>query len=812
MPQVEKRRECRKYAEKFVNLQREEFKRLGVLAEWDNPYLTMTYDYEATTVNEFAKLLLKGEIYKGKKPVYWCAHCKTALAEAEVEYADHHTPSIYVKFSMISDISPVRPKLKGEKVSAVIWTTTPWTIPANLAIAAHKDFIYVAVKVQGEVLILAKDLLDYCMDAFGYKEYEEIDEFPGVELEGLKCKHPFIDRESVMILAPFVTLDAGTGLVHIAPGHGQEDYEIGLEYGLENYAPVDENGNFTKDVAFFAGRFVFDANEAVIDKLKEIGALLGRADMEHSYPHCWRCKSPIIFRSTEQWFISMDKNGLRRKALKAIDQVKWIPSWGRDRIYGMVENRPDWCISRQRLWGVPITVFYCTDCDHILYSKEILEKIVNLVQQYSADVWFEREAKDLLPEGTVCPNCGGSKIKKEMNILDVWFDSGVSHAAVLEMREDLRSPADMYLEGSDQHRGWFHSSLLESIGTRDRAPYKSVLTHGFVVDGEGKKMSKSIGNVIDPQEIIDKYGAEILRLWVASEDYTQDIRISKEILDRLIEAYRRIRNTSRYILGNLYDFDPGADVLPYDQMEEMDRWALHRLQEVIQRVRRAYENFEFHVVYYTIYNFCTVDLSSMYLDVSKDRLYTSKATSRERRSAQSVMYMILDAMVRLLAPILTFTAEEIWGNLPSYKDKEASVHLAQFPEVRQDRMDKALMEKWDTLIAVKGEISKAIEIARKNKVVGHSLDAMVQIAAPEKLLNLLQANDRNLKTLNIVSGLGFGTGPDGSSYRSEILEGLEIHISKAEGKKCQRCWMYSESVGKDPEHDDICDRCAGNLE
>ena len=812
MPQVEKRRECRKYAEKFVNLQREEFKRLGVLAEWDNPYLTMTYDYEATTVNEFAKLLLKGEIYKGKKPVYWCAHCKTALAEAEVEYADHHTPSIYVKFSMISDISSVRPKLKGEKVSAVIWTTTPWTIPANLAIAAHKDFIYVAVKVQGGVLILAKDLLDYCMDAFGYKEYEEIDEFPGVELEGLKCKHPFIDRESVMILAPFVTLDAGTGLVHIAPGHGQEDYEIGLEYGLENYAPVDENGNFTKDVAFFAGRFVFDANEAVIDKLKEIGALLGRADMEHSYPHCWRCKSPIIFRSTEQWFISMDKNGLRRKALKAIDQVKWIPSWGRDRIYGMVENRPDWCISRQRLWGVPITVFYCTDCDHILYSKEILEKIVNLVQQYSADVWFEREAKDLLPEGTVCPNCGGSKIKKEMNILDVWFDSGVSHAAVLEMREDLRSPADMYLEGSDQHRGWFHSSLLESIGTRDRAPYKSVLTHGFVVDGEGKKMSKSIGNVIDPQEIIDKYGAEILRLWVASEDYTQDIRISKEILDRLIEAYRRIRNTSRYILGNLYDFDPGADVLPYDQMEEMDRWALHRLQEVIQRVRRAYENFEFHVVYYTIYNFCTVDLSSMYLDVSKDRLYTSKATSRERRSAQSAMYMILDAMVRLLAPILTFTAEEIWGNLPSYKDKEASVHLAQFPEVRQDRMDKALMEKWDTLIAVKGEISKAIEIARKNKVVGHSLDAMVQIAAPEKLLNLLQANDRNLKTLNIVSGLGFGTGPDGSSYRSEILEGLEINISKAEGKKCQRCWMYSESVGKDPEHDDICDRCAGNLE
>ncbi len=812
MPQVEKRRYCRAYAEKFVDIQRNEFKRLGVFGEWENPYLTMSYGYEAVTVNEFAKLILKGEIYKGKKPVYWCASCKTALAEAEVEYAEHHTPSIYVKFPMVSDIAAKRPKLKGEKVSAAIWTTTPWTIPANLAIAAKDDFIYAAVKVQGEVLIVAKELIDYCMEAFGFKEYEEIDEFPGSELEGLKCRHPFIDRESVMILAPFVTLEAGTGLVHIAPGHGQEDYEIGLEYGLENYAPVDENGNFTKDVAFFAGRFVFDANEAVIDKLREVGALLGRADMEHSYPHCWRCKNPIIFRSTEQWFISMDNNGLRKKALQAIDQVKWIPSWGRDRIYGMVENRPDWCISRQRLWGVPITVFYCKECENVVVTKEILDHVVSLVREHSADVWFEREAKDLMPPGTVCPHCKKSaSFKKETNILDVWFDSGVSHAAVLETRPDLKSPCDMYLEGSDQHRGWFHSSLLESIGTRDRAPYKSVLTHGFVVDGGGKKMSKSIGNTIEPQEIIDKYGAEILRLWVSAEDYTQDIRISKEILDRLIEAYRRIRNTSRYILGNLYDFDPEKDSLAAGDLEEMDRWALHRLQEVIQRVRKAYEDFQFHVVYYTIYNFCAVDLSAMYLDVSKDRLYTSKAKSRERRSAQTAMYMILDSLVRLLAPILTFTAEEVWASLPQHGKKEASVHLAQFPEIRQDLMDSALVEKWNTLIGVKGEISRAIEAARKDKVVGHSLDARVQIAAPEKLRRLLEENKGHLQVLNIISGLGFTEKPEGDIYRSETFEGLIVGVSRAEGKKCQRCWMYSESVGKDAGHPEICDRCAKNL-
>jgi len=812
LSQAEKRRYCRSYAEKYVDIQRSQFKRLGVFGEWENPYLTMSYEYEAVTVAEFAKLMLNGDVYKGKKPVYWCASCKTALAEAEVEYADHHTPSIYIKFPLISDISAVRPKLKGENVYVVIWTTTPWTIPANLAIALHKDFVYVAVKAGGDVLILAKELLDYCMDTFGFKQYEVMDEFSGSVLEGLKCRHPFLDRESVLILAPFVTLDAGTGAVHIAPGHGQEDYEIGLEYGLDNYAPVDEDGKFTKDVKFFAGEFVFDANDSVNRKLKEVGRLLGLVDIQHSYPHCWRCKNPIIFRSTEQWFISMEKNALRRKALESIDQVQWIPAWGRDRIYGMVENRPDWCISRQRLWGVPITVFYCKECGNVLATKEVLDRVVGLVREHGADVWFEKEAKDLLPPGTACPVCKGEAFTKETNILDVWFDSGVSHAAVLEVWPNLRSPSDMYLEGSDQHRGWFHSSLLESVGTRGRAPYTSVLTHGFVVDGEGKKMSKSVGNVIDPLDIIEKYGAEILRLWVAAEDYTVDIRISNEILERLVEAYRRIRNTGRYILGNLYDFDVNKDRVPYAEMEEMDRWILHRLQEVIQRVRKAYDDYQFHIVYYTIYNFCTVDLSALYLDVSKDRLYTSGAKSKARKSAQSAMFIILDSLVRLLAPILTFTAEEIWSGMPRYEGKAQSVHLTRFPEVNEEYRDDELRENWKTLISLRGEIARAIENARKSKIVGHSLDARIKLYAPDKLRRFLAQRREDLKTLNIVSQVDVLEEDSlEAPYESAEFEGLKIGVSKAVGAKCHRCWIYSETVGADAGHPTLCSRCLGNL-
>ncbi len=811
LSQVEKRLACRRYARKYVDLQRAQFKRLGVFGDWEQPYLTMEYGYEATTIEEFGKLYLSGSVYKGKKPVYWCATCKTALAEAEVEYAAHHTPSIYVKFAVISDIGILRPRLAGEKVHFVIWTTTPWTIPANLAIALHEKLIYAAVKVGGEVLIVAKELLDYCLDAFGHRNdpYEILDEFPGSAVEGQRCRHPLFERESLVIVAPFVTLEAGTGCVHIAPGHGQEDYEIGMKYGLDNYAPVDANGRFTADVEFFAGQFVFDANDAVNAKLKERGALLGHVDFEHAYPHCWRCKQPIIFRSTEQWFISMETNALRLSALKAVDEVRWIPAWGHDRIYGMIENRPDWCISRQRLWGVPITVFYCEQCNRELLTPEVLGHVVALVRDHGADVWFERETKDLMPSGTVCPACGHGCFRKETNILDVWFDSGVSHAAVLDHRPDLSSPADMYLEGNDQHRGWFHSSLLECVGTRGRAPYKSVLTHGFVVDGEGKKMSKSIGNVIESQQIIEHYGAEILRLWVAAEDYTEDIRISDEILKRLVDAYRRIRNTGRYILGNLEGFSPDKDNVAYEEMADMDRWILHRLQEVIRRVREAYDDFQFHMVYYTLYNFCTVDLSALYLDVLKDRLYTSGPASLARRSAQTAMYRIIDAMVRLLAPILTFTAEEIWTAMPDCAGKEKSVHLAQFPETAGRLLDTSLAERWKTMIAVRGEISKAIEAARQQKIIGHSLDAAVRMRAPEKILKELRGYEEEMRALLIVSQLQLADGDSlVDSWESEAIEGLHISVFKAPGAKCNRCWIYCTTVGTNADHPTICNRCA----
>jgi isoleucyl-tRNA synthetase len=814
MSQVEKRRACRVYAEKYVGIQREQFKRLGVFGEWDNPYLTMAYPYEATTVAEFGKLYLNGSVYKGKKPVYWCATCKTALAEAEVEYADHSTPSIYVKFAFTSEVSQVLPKLSGQKVNMVIWTTTPWTIPANLAIAVKNDFIYAAVKIDDEVLIVAKDMLDYCLDAFGFKnkKYEILDEFKGAVLEGQKCVHPLIKRDSVLILAPFVTLEAGTGAVHIAPGHGQEDYEIGLKYGLDNYAPVDDAGKFTEDVEHFAGQFVFDANDNVIKKLDEVGALMGHVPMQHSYPHCWRCKKPIIFRSTEQWFISMEKNDLRKKALACINEVQWIPSWGRDRIYGMVENRPDWCISRQRLWGVPITVFYCAKCKNEVLTQEILDHLVELVEKGGADVWFEKEPKDLMPKHTTCPHCKNTEFTKEINILDVWFDSGVSHAAVLEKRKDLSSPCDMYLEGSDQHRGWFHSSLLESVGTRGRAPYKSVLTHGFVVDGDGKKMSKSVGNVIGAEEAIAKYGAEILRLWVAAEDYTDDIRISEEILKRLMEAYRRIRNTSRFILGNLYDFDVNSEMVDYDQMEEMDKWALHRLQEVIKRVTEAYEGHQFHVVFYTLYNYCTVDLSALYLDVLKDRLYTTKAKSVARRSGQTAMITILKAMTQFLAPILTFTAEEVWAAMPAWQGKEASVHLNQFPQVNGQYFNAGLGERWKVMIDAKAEIAKAIEQARKEKVIGHSLDARITIAAPEKMRALFAQHLEDLRALLIISQLQLVDETEITKrYQSEEIKGLFVGVEKARGVKCERCWIYEESVGSNAKHPTVCGRCLPNL-
>ena len=807
----EKRKLCREFASNFVDIQRKEFKRLGVMGEWEHPYLTMTYDYEATITREFGKFVREGSVYRGKKPVYWCASCETALAEAEVEYEDHESPSVTVKFPALSDFGERFSFLRGKKVYVLIWTTTPWTLPANLAIAVHPDYPYAAVEVDGEVWILAEALIEQVMANAGKKKYTILGKFQGRELAGLRCRHPFLERESLLILADYVTLDTGTGAVHTAPGHGQEDYESGLAYDIPIYSPVDDQGRFTRDVEFFAGQFVFDANEAVVRKLAEVGALIHSAPYTHQYPHCWRCKNPIIFRATEQWFISMEKNGLRQKALEAIDRVNWIPRWGHDRIYGMVQNRPDWCISRQRAWGVPIVAFICRNCEELLVQENLIEFVARLFEDGGADLWFTLPARDLLPPGTRCPKCGGEDFEKETDILDVWFDSGVSYAAVCEKRPNLRSPADMYLEGSDQHRGWFHSSLLASVGTRGTAPFETVLTHGFVVDGDGRKMSKSLGNVVAPEEVIERYGAEILRLWVAAEDYRDDIRISEEILARLSEAYRRIRNTCRFLLGNLSDFDPSRDAVSPDQLLDLDRWILSRLQKLIARLREAYETYEFHMVFHSLHNFCTVDLSSLYFDILKDRLYTSPPRSLHRRAAQTALYKILDALVRLMAPILSFTAEEVWQLLPGASLLSPSVHLTPYPEGEDKSIDEKLEERFDLLLKIRTEVSRALEEARKKKLIGNSLEASVALSAPPQTLTFLRNHQEILKDLFIVSQVELvESAPPGASPGQDH-EGLHILISRAPGQKCERCWMYDPKVGEDSQHPSICPRCRGAI-
>ena len=813
MSQAEIRGFCRRYAEKYIDIQRNEFKRLGVLGEWENPYLTMNYPYEATIVREFGKFALNGSLVRSKKPIYWCISCKTALAEAEVEYDEHSSPSIFVKFPMISDLDQLAPVLTGKQVSMIIWTTTPWTIPANLAIALHPGLKYAAVETgDNEVMILAEGLLDICMDTFGIESYEVLKLFKAGELENLEAKHPLYDRPSRIVLASYVTLEAGTGCVHTAPGHGREDYETGLQYHLETYSPVDDSGCFTPDVGYFAGMEVFEANEAVKDKLSEVGALLKEEEITHEYPHCWRCKKPVIFRSTKQWFISMEKNDLRKNALDAIRKVSWIPSWGEDRIFKMIANRPDWCVSRQRTWGVPITVFFCDECDEPVITQEIIDHVSGMVEQSGADIWFTKSEKELVPPGTRCPNCGADRFRKETDILDVWFDSGVSYAAVMENRGYLDSPADLYLEGSDQHRGWFHSSLLCSVGTRKEAPYKGVLTHGFVVDGAGKAMHKSSGNVIAPEELIKSYGAEILRLWVAGEDYRDNIRLSKEILQRLTEAYRRIRNTCRYLLGNLNDFDWETDHVPYTEMEELDRWALNRLQELNGRVLKAYEDFNFHLVYHNLHNFCVLDLSSFYLDIIKDRLYTSPKESAARRSAQSVMYEILETLVRLMAPVLSFTADEIWQYMTG-KERPLSVHADLFIPLNEEYRDTELAERWEEIIAVRKEVTKVLELARKEKRIGHSLDASVELGLSPELAEKLAPYMDQLRSIFIVSSVDLSeiNQVDGG-YESETVPGLKVKVSPSSDPKCERCWIHDPSVGDDKNHPDTCKRCRNVLD
>jgi isoleucyl-tRNA synthetase len=611
----------------------------------------------------------------------------------------------------------------------------------------------------------------------------------------------------VIVLAPYVTLDAGTGCVHTAPGHGREDYETGLDYDLDVYSPVDDAGRFTEDVVFFAGLDVFEANAIINQKLADMGVLLKEEPITHEYPHCWRCKKPVIFRSTEQWFISMEKTALRKKALRAIQEVSWIPNWGQDRIYGLIENRPDWCISRQRAWGVPITVLYCRGCGNVVITPEILEHIAQLVEGSGADIWFIKSEEELVPPETTCPGCGSAQFKKETDILDVWFDSGVSYAAVMEARDYLDSPSDLYLEGSDQHRGWFHSSLLCSVGTREKAPYKNVLTHGFVVDGHGKAMHKSAGNVISPEDLIRNYGAEIIRLWVSAEDYRDNIRLSEEILQRLTEAYRRIRNTCRFILGNLSDFDPSKDSLPYEDMDELDRWALHRLQEVGARIIRAYDQFEFHPVYHSLHNFCVLDLSSFYLDIIKDRLYVSPPKSRARLSAQTALYEILEVLVRLMAPILSFTADEIWQHMKN-SGRPPSVHMDLFIPVKEKYKDPELASRWETIMKVRKEVTKALEIARKDKTIGHSLDATVTLGLPDQLMDALHPYGDELRFLFIVSSVQLLRVEEvEGAYESEDVQGLKVKVTLNQDEKCERCWVHDPTVGENGEHPTVCVRC-----
>ncbi len=815
MTQTQIRRKCRAYAEKFIDIQRDEFKRLGVMGDWENPYLTMNYAYEAVIASECAKFALNGDLFRSKKPIHWCCSCNTALAEAEIEYGDEPSPSIYVRFALNPDALAALPELAGKPADVIIWTTTPWTLPANLAVALHPRFEYVALQVADDrVFILAADLAETCMQQFGIEEYREIARFASDRLENKTCRHPFIERDSLIILGEHVTLEAGTGCVHTAPGHGREDYEIGMKYGLEVYSPVDARGRFTADVDFLEGCFVNDANALIIDKMQANATLVAQSRFDHSYPHCWRCKKPVIFRATPQWFISMDKNGLRQKSLEAIDQVQWVPHWGRERIYGMIENRPDWCVSRQRSWGVPIAVFYCQKCDQILVDQPIIDRLYDQFAAHGADIWFEKNADQLLPAGAVCKHCGSNQFIKETDILDVWFDSGVSHAAVLAARPELHWPADLYLEGSDQHRGWFHSSLLTAVGLRGQAPYRAVLTHGFVVDANGKKMSKSLGNVIAPKKVIDRYGAEILRLWVSAADYRDDIRISENILKQLSDAYKKIRNTAKFLLSNLYDFDPATDGVAIEEMQDLDRFALHQLSGLIERCRQAYDEYEFHVVYHALSNFCTVDLSAFYLDILKDRLYTSPPTAAGRRSAQTAMHLILDAITRMMAPILPFTAEEIWSFMPAGAALQESVHMVDFPKAAANWKDDALAKRWRAIKSVRGETARVLELARKEKRIGHSLDAAVKIYAAPVYHEHLAAYQDALREIFIVSAVELSTADDRPEDvpESDLLPGIAVASAPADAPKCERCWVRDASVGDNAARPTICHRCDCALE
>jgi isoleucyl-tRNA synthetase len=834
-------RACRAYAERYIGTMTEQFQRLGILGTWDAPYLTMNFKYQAAIARAFGRFVAQGLVYKGKKPVHWCIHCRTALAEAEVEYEDHTSPSIYVEFPLASEsageVGTRFPALAGRAVSVLIWTTTPWTIPSNLAIAFHPEFDYAAYDVDGRAVIVAEALAPRVAAAGGKTFGPPIARMKGVELEHIRFQHPLYARTSLGVLGDYVTLEAGTGVVHTAPGHGADDFNTGMKYGLEIYAPIGPAGHFLDTVELFGGQRVFDANPNVEAALKERGRLWHRGVFSHQYPHCWRCHNPVIFLATSQWFIRLDGDPviraglraegsgfnegsgldegsgletLRQAAIDAIDHdVKWIPTWGHDRMYNMVANRPDWCISRQRVWGVPIPAVDCARCGEAITTPALVEKTASVFDTYGADAWYERPTEEFIPAGLTCASCGGTSFEREMNILDVWFDSGSSHEAVLSVRPDLTWPADIYLEGSDQHRGWFQSSLLVGLGTRGRPPFRQILTHGFLIDVDGKKMSKSVGNTMLPQDVIKESGADIIRLWVTMSDYREEIRVGKEILARVAEAYRKLRNTLRYLLGNLYDFDPATDAAGYAKLEEVDRYILARYGEVARRVLVAYEEYDYGTISQTLTQFATVDLSAFYNDISKDCLYTFAARSRERRSAQTAMYLMADGLTRLMAPILSFTADELWRCLPGGRDE--SVHMAVFPAVADLDLlaDPELVARWNTLVALREQVLAEIEPFRKNKQIGSSLQARVVVSATKAELAELEPYARQLPMLFIVSEVELRRAPDGGDAHAKGHP--HVTIERAGGVKCERCWRYVPAVSSDPASAGLCERCQDAL-
>ncbi|HEY1937130.1 MAG TPA: isoleucine--tRNA ligase [Candidatus Angelobacter sp.] len=817
MPAIAVRKKCREYAEKYLNIQREQFKRLGILGRWDQPYSTMTPQYESVIVRQLFDFMENGAVYKGLRPVYWCIHDKTALAEAEIEYSNHTSPSVWVKYPLTSDAAKIDPALAGKKVSTIIWTTTPWTLPASMAVAFHPDLEYVALEHNGELYIVAEALAKPTIEACTLNGASVAARFPGRMLEYATFAHPFLDRSILGVLANYVTTDQGTGAVHTAPSHGADDFYTGTKYKLDQRTNVDEAGRLQHGLPEYEGKTVFQANQPIIELLKSRSVLMAEAKIEHSYPHCWRCHNPVIFRATEQWFISMEApvedSTLRQRSLDEIKKVKWIPAWGEERISNMIATRPDWCISRQRVWGVPIAVFFCEGCGKLLESKESHSTVVDLFAREGADAWYTKEAKDILSDGTVCPGCNGSAFRKEMDIIDVWFESGSSHAAVLGHEPDLPWPADLYLEGGDQYRGWFHSSLLVAVGTRGHSPYRAVATNGWTLDPQGRATSKSLGNGIDPVEIAKKLGGEIIRLWVASVDFQEDVTVSEDLMKQVAENYRKVRNTFKYLLSNLPDFDPAEHAVPFDALQPLDQYWLMRTSELSDRVQRFYEGFEFHRIYHLVNEFA-VDLSTGFIDVVKDRLYTSAPNSHGRRSAQTATWRIAEALVRLVAPIMSFTADEIWRFLPKITDRPESVHLGYFPKseqitgpIAESAKTNALWKDFETLMSVRDAALKALEIARQEKTIGSALEAVVTITAPSELVSLLERYRNDLRFLLIVSGVKIKAGAPGNGNTP-----LHVSIEKAPGQKCERCWNYSTHVGENERYPTVCERCLAALE